>query len=166
MTGKAPGRLGNGHALMSPYESFRTADREIVIAVTNDKTWASFCRIPECAALGQDPRFSTQPLRTANRAALVPAVEAALLGRPAGYWLAECDRLGIPAEPINTLPEILASDQVRARGMLLEIEYPPGSGHRIPIAGMPWREVAAPGAVRAPPTLGQHTDDVLREVRQ
>lgn len=164
MTGKAPGRLGNGHALMSPYESFRTADREIVIAVTNDKTWAAFCRIPECAALGSDARFATQPLRTANRKDLVPAVEAALLSRPAAYWLASCDALGIPAEPINTLPEILASQQMRERDMLLEVEYPSGSGRTIPISGMPWRAVARPGPVRSPPTLGQHTEEVLREL--
>jgi crotonobetainyl-CoA:carnitine CoA-transferase CaiB-like acyl-CoA transferase len=164
MTGTTPRRLGNGHALMTPYQNFRTADRDIVIAVTNDKNWASFCRIPECAALGEDPRFATPPSRTTHRAALVPAVQAVLAQRPAAYWLEHFDRMGIPAEPINSLPEILASEQVRGRGIMMEVEYPSGSGHRVPIAGMPWRGVAAEGPVRNPPTLGQHTEEVLREI--
>jgi len=164
MTGRKPGRLGNGHALMAPYESFETADREIVIAVTNEKTWTSLCQLPECAPLAADPRFATQPLRNENRASLVPAVAAALKTRPSAYWLAECDRLGIPAEPINDIDEILKTDQIRARGILLPVEYPPGSGTHISIAGMPWRDVAADGPVRSPPSLGQHTEEVLREL--
>ena len=161
ITGAEPRRLGNGHALMSPYESFATADREIVIAVTNEKTWNSLCQLPECRGLAEDPRFASQPMRNENRAALVPAVQEVLRTRPAAYWLEEFDRLGVPAEPINTLPELLAHEQVRAREMLLDIDY---AGQPTRIAGMPWREVAADGPVRPPPRLGQHTADVLREL--
>ena len=164
MGGSAPRRWGNGHPLMAPYESFRSADREIVIAVTNDKTWTSFCALPECAALAADARFATQPLRTQHRAALVPAVDAILRTRPADYWLAAFDLAGIPAEPINALAEIVNHPQVTERDMLIEIEYPAGSGRRIKTAGMPWRAVAADGPVRSPPGLGQHTDEVLREL--
>ena len=82
----------------------------------------------------------------------------------AAHWIAAFDALGIPAETINTLPEILAHPQVADRRMLIDIEYPPGSGRHIPIAGMPWRAVAAERPVRAPPTLGQHTDEVLHEL--
>jgi crotonobetainyl-CoA:carnitine CoA-transferase CaiB-like acyl-CoA transferase len=164
MAGRDPRRLGNGHALMSPYESFHTADREIVIAVTNQKTWESFCQLPECRALADDPRFLTQPMRNENRTVLVAAVDTVLRTQKAAYWLEAFDRLGIPAEPINTLPEILANEQIRGRGMLMDIEYPPGSGNHIPIAGMPWQAVAAPGKVRSPPSLGQHTDEVIREL--
>jgi crotonobetainyl-CoA:carnitine CoA-transferase CaiB-like acyl-CoA transferase len=163
MTGNEPRRLGNGHALMSPYESFQTADREIVIAVTNEKTWGSLCQLPECRSLADDPRFETQPMRNENRAALVPAVQAVLRTRPASYWLEQFDRLGVPAEPINTLPELVEQAQVRARDMLLEIEY---AGQRTRIAGMPWRAVAAEGPVRSPPSLGQHTDEVLDELKR
>ena len=67
---------------------------------------------------------------------------------------------------INTLPEILAHEQVASRQMLLDIEYPPGSGRRIPISGMPWRGVAADRPVLNPPALGQHTGEVLRELAQ
>lgn len=164
MTGSPPPRMGNGHPLMAPYESFHTEDREMVIAITNEKTWRSFCQLPECSALAHDSRFATQPMRNENRGVLVAAVDAVLRTRPAAYWLAEFDRVGIPAEPINGLGDILATEHIRARDMLLEVEYPPGSGSRIPIAGMPWRAVSAEGPVRNPPTLGQHTAEVLREL--
>ena len=164
MTGHTPRRMGNGHPLMAPYESFHTADREIVIAVTNEKTWGSLCRIPECRHLADDPRLITQPMRNEHRADLIPALDVIFRSRPAAYWLAEFDRLGIPAEPINDLGEILDSEQVRMRDMLLHVEYPPGSGQHIPIAGMPWRAVAADGPPRSPPGLGQHTNEVLAEL--
>ena len=103
---------------MTPYESFRAADREIVIAVTNEKAWTTLCELPEFAEISRDPRFAAQPLRTENRAALVPAVEAAMMTMPAAYWLATFDPVGIPAEPINTLPEMLEHPQLAHRGML------------------------------------------------
>ena len=165
ISGKAPSRWGNGHPLMAPYESFRTADREIVVAVTNEKIWAALGRLPEFAALVADPRYATPPKRNEQRKLLVPAFEAILQTRPAAHWIAAFDAAGIPAELIYSLVEILNHPQVRERGMLQEVEYPPGSGSRIPIAGMPWRAVAADRPLRPPPVLGQHTDEVLAELR-
>jgi len=164
MTGDAPQRTGNAHPLASPYESFRCADRDIVIAVTNEKSWASFCRLSEFVHLEKDARYATQPLRSANRANLLPEVNAVFQTRPAAYWLEAFEKLGIPAEPINTLDEIMAHPQLALRNMLLDIEYPPGSGNIVRTAGMPWRAVAAPGAPKGPPGLGEHTQDVLREL--
>jgi crotonobetainyl-CoA:carnitine CoA-transferase CaiB-like acyl-CoA transferase len=163
MTGQAPRRAGNAHPLAAPYESFRCADRDIVIAVTNDKSWASFCRIPELAHFGDDPRYATQPLRSENRGILVPALNAVFGTRPADHWLSAFEARGIPAEPINTLAEILSHPHLAMREMLIDIEYPPGSGNRVRTAGMPWRAVAAPGRPKPPPALGQHTRDVLQE---
>ena len=145
---------------MAPYESLRCADREIVIAVTNEKTWASFVALPDFAAFGTDPRYADPPGRNTNRATLVPAIEAILMTRPAAEWLALFDSVGIPAEPINTLPEVMALDQLAQRGMLQPVEY---AGQRILTAGMPWRAVAREGEVRGPPGLGAHTEEVLRE---
>lgn len=166
MTGKGPARWGNGHPLMAPYESFRTADREIVVAVTNEKSWASLCRLPEFESLAKDKRFAEPAMRNNNRAVLVPAFEAILQTKPAAYWLSLFDAAGIPAELINTLPEILTHPQVTERGMLIEVEYPPGSGNRIRTAGMPWRAVAADRPVLSPPGLGEHTEEVLSELRK
>ncbi len=163
MSGKAPRRWGNAHPLMAPYESLRCADREIVIAVTNEKTWASFIALPDFAALGIDPRWLDPPGRNTNRVPLLAAIETILGTRTAAEWLVIFDAAGIPAEPINTLPEVMALEQVAQRGMLVEVEYPPGSGNRIPTAGMPWKAVAREGAVKPPPALGADTEAVLRE---
>jgi crotonobetainyl-CoA:carnitine CoA-transferase CaiB-like acyl-CoA transferase len=164
MSGKAPQRTGNAHPLASPYESFSCADRDIVIAVTNDKAWASFCRLQEFAQFAADPRYATQPLRSANRGALLPEVDAIFRSKPAAYWLDALEKLGITAEPINTLDEIMAHPQLALRNMLIDIEYPPQSGNVVRTAGMPWRAVAEPGPPKPPPTLGQHTDEVLAEI--
>jgi crotonobetainyl-CoA:carnitine CoA-transferase CaiB-like acyl-CoA transferase len=160
MSGKAPRRWGNAHPLMAPYESLRCADREIVIAVTNEKTWASFVALPDFAALGTDPRYADPPSRNTNRATMLPAIEVILMTKPAAEWLAVFDSVGIPAEPINTLPEVMALEQLARRGMLPEVTY---AGQRIPTAGLPWKAVAREGALRSPPALGQHTEEVLRE---
>jgi crotonobetainyl-CoA:carnitine CoA-transferase CaiB-like acyl-CoA transferase len=164
MTGQAPSRSGNAHPLASPYESFRCADRDIVIAVTNEKSWLSFCRQPEFAGFAKDPRYQSQPLRSANRASLLPQLNAIFQTKPAAYWLAAFEQLGIPAEPINRLEEIMAHPQVAIRNMLIEVEYPPGSGNMVRTVGMPWRAVAASDAQKGPPGLGQHSDEVLAEL--
>lgn len=163
MSGKVPSRWGNGHPLMAPYESFRAADRELVIAVTNDKSWASLMAIPDFAHMKDDPRFIDQPARNRARAAVVGELEAIFPRRTAVEWLTLLDAQGIPAEAVNTLTEVAAHPQVTGRGMLLEFEYPPGSGNRVRSVGMPWGAVARDGPVRPPPTLGQHTEEVLEE---
>jgi crotonobetainyl-CoA:carnitine CoA-transferase CaiB-like acyl-CoA transferase len=91
-------------------------------------------------------------------------VEDIFASKPAAYWLQAFEKHGIPAEPINTLEEIMAHPQLALRNMLIEVEYPPGSGNRVHTAGMPWRSVAAPDAVRPPPALGEHTAEVLAEI--
>ena len=164
MSGKAPRRWGNAHPLMAPYESFRAADRELVIAVTNEKSWSSLTSIADFAPLKDDPRFTTQTGRNTERGALIAALSEIFLRRAAADWMRLLDAAGIPAEPINTLEEVVSHPQVTQRGMLLEFEYPPGSGSRIRTAGMPWRDVAREGPVRPPPTLGQHTKEVLSDL--
>jgi len=164
MSGHSLRRMGNAHPLMAPYESFRCADREIVVAVTSDKTWKQFISLPEFAAVGTDPRFATQPQRSTNRGELIPEIERIFGQKPASHWLDAFERLGIPAEPINLLEEILAHPQLAHRNFLIPVEYPPDSGNRINTAGMPWQAVAAAGPVRNPPDLGQHTEEVLAEL--
>jgi crotonobetainyl-CoA:carnitine CoA-transferase CaiB-like acyl-CoA transferase len=161
MSGNVPRRWGNGHPLMAPYESFRCADRELVIAVTNDKSWASLMQIADFSHLRDDPDFVDQPARNRARAKVVGALEAVFPRRTAAAWLALLDAQGIPAEGVNTLDEVARHPQVTGRGMLLEFEYPPGSGNMLRSVGMPWKDVAREGPVRPPPTLGQHNAEVL-----
>lgn len=163
MKGDVSARHGNGHPFLSPYQSFTAADRDIVVSVSNQKTWTSFCNISEFRHFAEDARFATQPLRNQHRDILVPALQDIFATRPAEHWLAAFQAAGIPAELIFTLPEILDHEQVRSRGMLIDVEYPPGSGNLITTAGMPWRAAAADRPVLSPPGLGQHTEEILRE---
>lgn len=163
-TGKPYARVGNAHPLMAPYESFAGSDREFVMAVTNEKAWKAFTSIPEFAHLDRDPQFQTQIDRNLNRERMLEEIHAIFATATADHWLAELDRRGIPSEPILGLPEVVSHPHVRARGTLMEIEYPPGSGTRVVIPGMPWRDVAAPAVRRDPPGLGQHTEEVLAEL--
>jgi len=161
--GKDPQRVGNAHPLMAPYQSFRTATKEIVCAITNQKRWERMCTLPEFAHLLGRPEFATQASRNASRVPLCAEMETILRTKPADYWLGHFFRLELPAAPVNTIAEIAQHPHVVARGSLMEIEYPPGSGNRVKIPGMPWRDVAASGPWRNPPALGQHTDEVMAE---
>jgi crotonobetainyl-CoA:carnitine CoA-transferase CaiB-like acyl-CoA transferase len=163
-TGKPYARVGNAHPLMAPYESFPAADREFVMAVTNEKAWKAFVSIPEFGFLDDIPEFKKQVDRNVNRVRMLEMIYAVFKTRPADHWLAELDKRGIPSEPILTLPEVVSLPHILERGSLMEIEYPPGSGTRITIPGMPWKDVAAPRVNRDPPGLGQHTQEILEEL--
>ncbi len=155
MSGQSPSRMGNAHPLMAPYESFRCEDREIVIAVTNEKSWAQFAAIDEFKPLATNPGYQTPPLRSQNRRELLTR-DRAHFPPEAGRLLDGCaGALGIPVEPINRLDEILDHPQLAERGSVIPVEYPTGSGNWIMTSGMPWRAVAADGPHRNPPDLGE-----------
>ncbi len=163
-TGKPYARVGNAHPLMAPYEAFKASDREFVMAVTNEKAWRAFVSIPEFAHLNEVAEFRIQVDRNINRVKLLEAIYAVFKTRTADYWLEQLDARGIPSEPILTLPEVVSLPHLAHRGSLMDIEYPPGSGTRVTIPGMPWRDVAAPREMLHPPALGQHTQEVLAEL--
>lgn len=163
-TGKPYARAGNAHPLMAPYESFPASDREFVMAVTNEKAWRAFVSIPEFAFLDKIPEFKKQVDRNVNRVRMLEMIYDVFKTKPADYWLSELDKRGIPSEPILTLAEVVAHPHVQQRGSLMEIEYPPNSGTKVVIPGMPWKDVAAPLMRRDPPSLGQHTREVLEEL--
>ena len=163
-TGRPYARVGNAHPLMAPYESFPAQDREFVMAVTNEKAWRAFVSIPEFAFLDEVPEFRKQVDRNINRVRMLEMIYDVFRTRPAEYWLSELDQRGIPSEPILTLAEVVAHPHLAERGSLMEIEYPPNSGTRVVIPGMPWKDVAAPLVQRDPPGLGQHTQEVLEEL--
>ena len=164
--GKDPPRVGNAHPLMAPYQTFRTKTKEIVCAITNQKRWERMCSMPEFAHFRDRAELATQALRNASRRKLCEEMEAILQTQPAEYWLTHFFRLELPAASVNTIAEIATHPHVTQRGSLMEIEYPPGSGQRVKIPGMPWRDAAAAGPVRNPPTLGEHNKEVLEECGQ
>lgn len=163
ISGEPPERQGNAHHLMAPYQSFRTATSDFVVSLTTQKRWAALCTLPEFTHFFDQPIYETQDQRNANRAQLCIDMEAIFQTRPVDYWMSHFERLGLPAAPVNTIPEVLAEKHLAERGTLLEVEYPPGSGRRIKVPGMPWRDIAAEQPLRNPPAVGQHTEEVFRQ---
>jgi crotonobetainyl-CoA:carnitine CoA-transferase CaiB-like acyl-CoA transferase len=163
VTGTSPGRLGNAHPNIVPYETFATADGEIAVAVGSERQWARFTAAIGAPELTHDPRFATNGARVANREALRPLVAARLAAEPTAAWLARLSVADVPAGPINDLAAAFASPQVAARGLLTEVEHP--ALGRLRQVGPPFELHATPASVRtAPPLLGEQTDAVLAEL--
>jgi crotonobetainyl-CoA:carnitine CoA-transferase CaiB-like acyl-CoA transferase len=163
VTGKSPGRLGNAHPNIVPYETFATADGEIAIAVGSERQWPRFTAAIGALELTHDPRFATNGARVANREALRPLVGARLAAEPTAAWLARLAVADVPAGPINDLAAAFASPQVAARGLLTEVEHP--ALGRLRQVGPPFELHATPASVRtAPPLLGEQTDAILADL--
>ncbi len=162
VAGDEPGRYGNAHPSIVPYQTFQAADRTFSLAVGNDRQFARLCAIIECEELAADPRFADNPARVQHRELLIPQLEAAFGGKPAQHWIDAALAAGIPAGPINTVGEALADPQVAARGLVQKVTLTDGS--RAPMVGPVARLSAEPATIRhAPPALGQHTQEILRE---
>jgi crotonobetainyl-CoA:carnitine CoA-transferase CaiB-like acyl-CoA transferase len=162
-TGQPPGRRGNAHPNIVPYETFATADGAIAVAVGSDRQWPRFAAVIGAPALTDDPRFATNGDRVANRDALRAEIAERLGAGSTASWLARLDDADVPAGPINDLAAAFAAPQVAARGLLGEIEHPVlGTLRQV---GPPFTLHATPASVRTPPPLlGEQTDAVLREL--
>ncbi len=159
VAGETPPRFGNQHPNIVPYQTFRASDGEFVVAVGSDEQYARLCALIERPDLGDDPRFANNPARVKHRDALVPMLQTVFERRPAAAWVEALLAAGIPAGPINNIPAILNDPHVRARGLVHE------AADGLRLVGPPAKLSDRPAAVRSlPPALGQHTDDVLREV--
>jgi crotonobetainyl-CoA:carnitine CoA-transferase CaiB-like acyl-CoA transferase len=160
--GDVPPRQGNAHANIVPYQVFVVADGHIIVAVGNDRQFARLCDLLDEPALATDARFTTNAERVRCRDVLVPMLQAHFLQRDRRAWLSLLEAAGIPCGPVNDLADVFADPQVRARGMVFEAPHPHAG--TLPLVGSPIRLSATPvESPRAPPLLGQHTDDVLRE---
>jgi crotonobetainyl-CoA:carnitine CoA-transferase CaiB-like acyl-CoA transferase len=160
--GVAPGRLGNAHPNIVPYETFETADGEVAIAVGSERQWPRFCRALGLPALADDPRFATNGARVENRVELVATLRERLAEGTSAEWLAALEAADIPAGPINDLPTAFASEQAVARRMRVDVEHPTlGTTSQV---GLPFELSATPASIRtAPPLLGEHSDELLAE---
>ena len=161
-TGQSPPRMGNRHPTIVPYETFDTSDGTIVIAVGNDQQWRKFCEAVGAPALADDPRFATNPGRVANYEALRPMLADRLRSRPADEWHRLLEAAGIPCGAVRSVEEVMNDEQVRARAMVQELTH--RAAGLVRLLGVPIKLGETPGAVRTPPpTLGEHTERVLRE---
>ena len=163
VTGRAPGRLGNAHPNIVPYETFATADGELAIAVGGERQWPKLCAALGVPALAAEPRFATNGDRVERRAELRPLLAERFLARPTAAWLAALDEAGIPCGPINDVATAFASPQAQALGMTVELSHPVLGPVRQ--AGIPFALSATPASIRTPPPLlGEDTRAVLAEL--
>ena len=162
VSGQAPQRAGNAHQNLVPYQVFAAADGHLIVAVGNDSQFRAYCGVIGLPELAGDPRYATNPGRVVNRGQLVPVLAERMKTGARDHWLRELERAGVPAGPINTLDQVYDDPQVRARGMRQDLPHPVAGS--VPLAASPMRFSASPVQYRrAPPMLGQHTEEVLRE---
>ncbi len=159
-TGVAPGRAGNAHQNIVPYQVFETADGHLILAVGNDGQFARFCEVAGHPHLAQDPRFKKNADRVRNRATLVPLLSDLLRTRPKQQWLSALEAAKVPCGAINNLEEVFADPQVQARGMTVQMPHP--LSDQVRLVASPIKMSATPVQYRRPPPLlGEHTDEVL-----
>ena len=158
--GRAPVRMGNAHPNIVPYQDFPTADGHMIIAVGNDTQFARLCAELGLAGLAHAERFATNPDRVANRDELIALIAAATATRTSAEWIGRLERAQVPCGPINTLDQVFADPQVRARGLRLDLAH--AAAGTVPQVASPLRLSATPIDYRsAPPLLGADTREVL-----
>ncbi len=162
-SGTPPVRWGNAHPNIVPYQTFQTSDGWIIVAVGNDGQFRKFVEAGGRPELADDERFATNPARVRHRDTLVPILAEMVKTRSKTAWIDALEAAGVPCGPINDLAEVFANEQVVARGMEVALPHPCGAD--VKLVRNPVRMSATPPDARtAPPLLGAHTDDVLRDM--
>ena len=162
-SGHAPRRLGNRHPTIAPYETFPTADGEIVIAVGNDAIWRRFCPAIGRPELAEDPRFRTNKDRLAHYGELRSLLEAVMAARTRADWTERFHAASVPCGSVRDVAEVLADPHLQARDMIGTLEH--ATLGPVRVMGTPIKLSQTPGSLRTPPpTLGQHTAAVLGEL--
>ena len=162
-SGQAPKRWGNAHPNIVPYQTFATSDGHIIVAVGNDGQYAKFVEAGGRAELAKDERFATNPMRVRNREVLVPILAEMVKLKTRDEWINLLEAAGVPCGPINNLDDVYVNPQVMARGLRADLPHPCGGDVKLvkspmKLSGTPVR------CDMAPPTLGQHTSEVLGEL--
>ncbi len=160
-TGKPPKRIGNLHPNIVPYQPFKTADGDVILACGNDNLFRKFCEAAGCTELADDARFASNGKRVENRAELTRLLQAVFARRNTREWVEILEAAGVPNGPINNVAQVFEEPQVKARGIKVELDHPVAG--KVPTVASPMRFSATPLEYRlAPPVLGQHTEEILR----
>ena len=158
--GKVPGRWGNAHPTIVPYQSFQTADSFLVLGAASESIWKRLCPALKRAELADDPRFAKNADRVANRQELIAILSAIFMTQTTEHWVTALNQANVPCAPVQTIDQVFAAPQVLHRNMLVEVDHP--TVGKIRMAGIPVKFSATPASVRLPPPLlGEHNDDVL-----
>ncbi len=157
-----PKRMGNAHPNIVPYQEFPTADGYMIVAVGNDSQFSNLCKTLGKPEWASDERFSTNPQRVKHRSELIALIHGMTVRRTTDEWVAAMEAAGVPCGPINTLDRVFADPQVQARGTRIEMPHP--LAKNVALVANPIRLSESPVQYRcAPPTLGQHTEEVLSD---
>ncbi len=159
-TGRAPGRVGNRHPMITPYESFETEDGYVIFAVGNQRLWESFIKALGKEELNEDPRFADMKSRNQNPAELKAIIEDLTRRKTTEKWVEIMEKAGVPCGRIRTIDQVLTDPHVDIREMVVETAHPLAG--KVKLIGVPTKLSLTPGAVTLPPpTLGQHTEEIL-----
>ncbi len=163
LTGVPPVRRGTAHPNIVPYQAFETAGGQMILGVGNDRQFADFCKVLGHPEIADDPKYSSNSARVENRGDLIPIIAEKLREKSAEFWLDQLTPLNIPAGPINDLAEVFADPVIAERQIVKEMQHSlVGS---VPTVANPVQFSDTPVEYKlAPPTLGQHTSEILREV--
>jgi crotonobetainyl-CoA:carnitine CoA-transferase CaiB-like acyl-CoA transferase len=162
VSGNAPGRSGNAHPNLVPYQDFPTSDGYMVIAVGTDVQFGRLCAVMNLSELAGDSSFASNKQRVANRHELIDKLSAVTVTHPTAHWIAALEKVGVPAGPINSLDAVFDDPQVRARAMRIDLPHPVAG--TVSLVANPLRLSETPVTYRcAPPPLGAQTDEVLSQ---
>ena len=163
VSGEQPGRRGNAHPNIVPYETFATADGQIAVAVGSERQWPRLCAVIGLPELASDPRFADNDSRVRNRNHLRPIIAEQLAEADTEHWRRLLDEAGVPCGPVNDVLAAFAMPQAVARGMRTSVAHP--SLGEMPQIGVPFKLSQTPASIRsAPPLLGEHADEILAEL--
>ena len=162
-TGKIPPRRGNKHPSITPYETYSCKDGYFNLGVGNDSLWRRFCDAMGLGEIKEDPKFAVNKDRVDNRLELQEILDAIFAEKTVEETLDGLRGAGVPCGPINNLAQVLSEPQVLAREMVVDVDVPVAGPTKV--TGVPIKLSETPGSVRTPPpTLGQHTEEVLESV--
>jgi len=163
VSGQPPGRMGNEHPNIVPYQAFKASDGYIVLTVGNDPQFVRFCKVADRLEWIEDERFATNAQRVRNREVLIPLIDEVMLKHTQAWWINELEKVGVPCGPINDLEQVFDHPQILHRGMRVAMNHPEVG--EIPQVGNPIHLSETPVRYdKAPPLVGEDTESVLREV--
>jgi formyl-CoA transferase len=161
-SGEIPRRWGNASPIIVPYQTFPTSDGWMIVAAGNDSQFRHFVTAGGEAHLADDPLFANNPLRVQHRKQLIPLLEVMTRKKSKGEWIALLENANVPCGPINNFKEVFENEQVIARNVQINVPHPTAGNMKL--VASPMKLSKTPTEVRmAPPTLGQHTDEILRD---
>jgi len=161
VSGKVPQRMGNAHPNIVPYQDFPTADGHMILTVGNEGQFQRLCAVAGHPQWASDPRFQTNAARVRHREELVALLRAETVKRETGQWIEALEAAGVPCGPINDIAQVFSDPQVVARGLRVQMQGPDGE---VSVVANPLRLSASPVSYeRAPPALGAHNPEVIRD---